>query len=73
MGRVTHNTTDANISARTGYTHALKMLVGAFGVIAQAACRFVLAKWLLGIDLVAERWGQEATCNLLRKVRVVAV
>jgi hypothetical protein len=73
MERVIHDTTDANLSARTGYTDAPKMLVDTFGVVARATCRFVLAKWLLGINLVTKRWGQEATCNRLRKIRVVAI
>lgn len=59
--------------ARTSDAHTPEVLIGAVGVVAGAASTFVLAQGLLRIDLMAKCRRQEATWNILRKVRMVAI
>jgi hypothetical protein len=72
-GRYGHNTNRSRLLIRTSDAHAPEVLVRAFRVVARAACSFVLAEWLLGIDLVTIGWGQEAARHVLCKVGVVAI
>lgn len=58
---------------RTSDTHAPKMLIGAFGVIARSTCRFKGTQRLFSVDLVAVGHGQEAAVDILRILGMVTV
>jgi hypothetical protein len=58
---------------RTSDAQIPKVLFGALRVIAGSTSSLVRAHGLLGINLVTEGCGQEASCNILRECGVVTI